>query len=539
MNRIQTFEPGSRVVAYLRDSGGSAQDLSINQQKNAILKWADENQIIVSLFYIDEAKPGTSVAGRKAFQGMIDHFRQPMVKESGLVLWSFSRFARDINSAMRYKSEIRSRGMKVISITDPIPDDEDGILFETINDWSNDKFSKRNAIEAKRGLHFNMDNFGAIGGIPPKGFKRERMLIGKHRDGSKRYVSKWVPDPETWETCKLAWQLRSEGKTYRQINEICHLFGAVNSYVTFFKNQLYRGDLVYGDGVIKNYADPMIDEETWQKVQNQISPRNDPRISEYHPRRSASGFLLSGLLFCSRCGAPMNGNVVQFSADEKPYKYYICSRAGQRHECNALRISKEAIEAAVFAKLSEYILNPELVYERQRLLLEDRAEESSSLNQKKIELSKRIKETKNKIRNLTEVIEESGKQSISLLARVSELENQERDLTNHFLTILDEEESSIGSISPEEARENAKSILANLDKQDPEDLKKLFNGLIHLIEAEKDRKYIKGSIQFFGPPDQSISTGTGSDSDGDEKLLEFMRKGRSPVGALHRCKGSP
>jgi site-specific DNA recombinase len=541
-----SFEPNSHVVAYLRDSGGTTQDLSITQQQDAIAKWAAENNIFISLYYIDEARSGTTLAGRKAFQQMMDHFRQPLVKESGLVLWSFSRFARDINSAMRFKSEIRSRGFKVVSITDPIPDDEDGVLIEFLNDWSNDKFSKRNSREAKRGLHFNFDTYGAIGGVPPRGFKREQMLIGRHRDGSKRYVSKWVPDLEIWETCKLAWQLRADGMTYRQINDITHLFGSMNSYVTFFKNRLYKGELVYGDKVIPDYVEPMIDEETWLRVQSQVSKKNDPRISEYHPRRTGANFLLTGLLYCSRCGAPMNGNVVKFADEDKPYEYYICSRAGQRHECNALRIPKVPLEAAVYQKMKEFILNPSLVYERQRALLADRAEESFQLNQLKIELKKNITATKAKIKNLTDVLEQGGISSISVVTRIKELEIDLHKYTDQLMEIVNQEVFGIGNISPEEAENNAKIALSQIQNQDPEKLRKVFAAMIHTIEAEKDNKLIRGSITFINPPsDLSQNNSDGPDkpsptpnrSPENGQLLEFMSIGGLPVGA--QSQGCP
>lgn len=532
------FSPGSKVVAYLRDSGGQQQDFSIRQQKSALEKWALQNQVEISLFYIDEARSGTTTAGRTAFQNMINHFRQPMIKEVGLVLYSFSRFARDINSAWRYKGEIRSLGYKIVSLTDNIPDDDDiGPVIEFITDITNASHSKRDAVEATRGLHYNLDQYGCIGGTPPKGFKRQQILIGQHRGGGKRYASKWVPDPDTWEICRLAWQLRLDGKSYREINSVCKLFKDTNSYVTFFRNRLYCGDLIFGGKVYENYVEPMIDRESWTRVQGMFNPHNNPRLSEQHPRRAKSSFLLSGLVFCARCGAPLNGNVIKHSNNDDTYGYYFCSRAKNRKECDALRIPKEALEAAVFEKVNEYILNPKLVYERQKALLEEKTQLSDQKQIEIKELRKRITAQKTKINNLLTAIEDEDAEDLpSLKARLRLREAELRDLASQLGKLLIDDKESTDAVSPDQAAEIATKIAKDFENADPEKLRILFSGQIKSIEVEKDRRFVRGSISFYGPPRDFEGPGAdgGVDPNGS---ANFMPTAQLPPGApSHRHK---
>ena len=109
--------------------------------------------------------------------------------------------------------------------------------------------------------------FGALSRIPPRGFKREIFEIGKRRDDRPHKVARWVPDPESWETAKLAWEMRSAGASYREINNVTHLYILVSGYRAFFENRLYLGEMVFADKVIKDYVPAMIDQRTWNLAQ--------------------------------------------------------------------------------------------------------------------------------------------------------------------------------------------------------------------------------------------------------------------------------
>jgi len=526
------FSPGSSVVAYLRDSGGDTQELSITQQRASLQRWADDNQVLISNFYFDEARPGSSVAKRDSFLRMINHFRQPIVHEEGVVLWSYSRFSRDINDAAYYKADLRRRGFKVFSITDNVPEGIDGVVFEGMISWKDAKYIEDLSFNVSRGINDMMREYGTLGGLPPKGFKRETVQVGTHRDGSPHVTARWVPDPDSWDACKLAWKMRASGANYRQIFAATHLYTSKNTYTTFFRNRLYLGEMVYGELVIKDYVEPMIDQETWDKVQaindkRKMSGPNNPE----HPRRAASSFLLSGLVYCVKCGAPCNGNVVDYP-NSKVYSYYFCSRAPRRHDCPALRVPREDLEAAVLKNITEYILNPQLVYRRQLALLEKQSAIASSANQEKNLLNKNLGAVQSKIKNLTDALEDSGKESVSVMDRINELEKQAKEIKNQLMKILDTELSGNQFISADKARKNAEHLLRDLDIQDPEKLRELFHSQIKKIAVEKDGKFIRGIIYFYGPPDEQPE---GGELRGDkDKFMRMLVSHRAESDHTHK-----
>ena len=78
-----------KLVAYLRDSGGREQEYSTLQQKAEILGWAKQNNYIITRIFEDKARPGSSTAGRDAFEEMVDYLRYCLLmvtKNGGLMV---------------------------------------------------------------------------------------------------------------------------------------------------------------------------------------------------------------------------------------------------------------------------------------------------------------------------------------------------------------------------------------------------------------------------------------------------------------------
>ena len=235
-------------AAYLRDSGGEEQELSIEQQEKEIRAWCIEKGFTLTTIFKDEARPGSSVVTRQAFQAMMHHFRSDTCKEQGIIIWKFSRFARDIDDAQFYKADLRRRGFQIVSMKDQVPDGLDGRFFEAAIDWMNARFLEDLSSDVKRGLRHLVEEYGAVPGTPPRGLKRQPITIGTHRDGKPHIVHKWIPDPEYWQRCRLAWEMRSAGATYKEIHQATRLYGSKNSYATFFRNRIYLGELIFEIG---------------------------------------------------------------------------------------------------------------------------------------------------------------------------------------------------------------------------------------------------------------------------------------------------
>ncbi len=122
-----------------------------------------------SIVYKDAASPGNTTVGRDAFNQMMAHFRSPNVQEVGILIWKYSRFARDIDDAQFYRADLRRRGFEFHSINDSIPTGPDGRFFEAAIDWMNQRFLIDLSTDVKRGLNHIVEQYGAVPGTPPRG----------------------------------------------------------------------------------------------------------------------------------------------------------------------------------------------------------------------------------------------------------------------------------------------------------------------------------------------------------------------------------
>ena len=133
------------VALYARVSSDRQDvDLSVAAQLRALRDHAEKNGQVVVREYVDEAKSGW-VDDRPQFNKMIEEARSPDAAFREILVWKFSRFTRKREHAVAYKSMLRRRGVRVVSITESADDTPAGKLLEGIIE-SVDEFYSENLI---------------------------------------------------------------------------------------------------------------------------------------------------------------------------------------------------------------------------------------------------------------------------------------------------------------------------------------------------------------------------------------------------------
>lgn len=498
-----SLPPNSIVDIYLRDSGGERQEQSIEQQLRQLENYCAQYSLRLRHCFTDEAKSGGSTATRTDFNRMMQTYEQEGQRPAGLLLWNYARFARDIDDAQLNKILIRQWGIVIHSLNDSIPEGDYARVVEFFIDLSNEEKRKQTSADSRRGLRELVERYGCVPGTPPRGFKREPVHIGTHRDGSPRTAHKWIPDPDLAPTVLRAFSLRAAGRSLGQIHQETHLYGSINSYATFWPNKLYIGILEFGDLVIENYCPPIVPRELWDKVQEM--QKKFSRFGQFkkgsitHPRRSNSRFLLSGLLRCAHCESALYGH----SAKQRNGKYvddYACPRAHRKRDCTRKRIPRQRIEDHVVALLRDVILVPENLRAVQLVLSAGQAERLAEQDRQAKQQSRQLGKIRRQINNVTDAIAER-KHSPALLKRLAELEALETDqrqkITDSALTAL----HPVPEIPPallQQILDKMQTILAN---GTPEEKQTLLRGLIDRIEIRREPNGLYGKLWYFYPPD--------------------------------------
>jgi DNA invertase Pin-like site-specific DNA recombinase len=417
---------GARVWAYLRDSGGPSQDQSVGQQEKEIIAFCRRYNLQLIKIFRDVARSGGSVQGRDEFMAMIDQSEDGSIRPQGILIWNFARFARDSIDSNYYKSTLRKRGIIIHSLTDSIPENDfAGRIVETVLDLANEEKRRQTSRDVKRGLKALVSE-GFAPGTPPRGYVAIQMPRGEKRDGTPRMVSKWEPDPVLAEYVKLAWQLRAEGKSYKEITEATKgkLYTSANSWHSFFKNKSYLGS--YGKGIfeIPDHHTPLTTFEIWEAVQKitDAHPLRRKKGQLNHPRRVGYPTVLSGFTYCLECGAMMTHSP---GHKKTPWRHYLCGQKNRRgyQSCSSRRIGAEKAEAKIIEAVLSHVLTPDYLAEaieetKKQLDSTDAIERQIKAEQRRLEDLSIV------IQRLLKTIERTGSQ-----AAQDKLQEREREKT--------------------------------------------------------------------------------------------------------------
>ena len=174
-NHLQPLTP---AALYARVSSDRQDvDLSVSAQLRALRDYAKANGYSVAREYVDEAESGR-VADRPEFRKMIEEGSQPNSPFREILVWKFSRFTRKREHAVAFKSMLRRKGVRVVSITEHADDSPTGKLMEAIIESVDEFYSENLAQEVVRGMREAASRGFFLGSKAPFGYTRVKISDG-------------------------------------------------------------------------------------------------------------------------------------------------------------------------------------------------------------------------------------------------------------------------------------------------------------------------------------------------------------------------
>ena len=112
-------------AAYIRVSTDKQDEYSLDSQLQLIRDYGKAHDIIIPDEYVfcDDGISGRTAKKRPAFNEMIALAKAKEHPINCILLWKFSRFARNQEESIVYKSLLRKNNVQVISISEPIAND--------------------------------------------------------------------------------------------------------------------------------------------------------------------------------------------------------------------------------------------------------------------------------------------------------------------------------------------------------------------------------------------------------------------------------
>ena len=390
------------AFGYVRVSTGKQDELSPDSQAKLLKDYAKSHGYVVSKIFYEVGISGRKADKRPEFQKMIGLAKSSDHPADAILVWKFSRFARNQEESIVYKSLLKKKhNVDVISISEPLVDGPFGSLIERIIEWMDEYYSVRLSGEVSRGMREKAER-GGYQARPPLGYK-----IVSHKEPP-------VIVPEEAEVVKLIFEKYVNGNM--GLFEIARLLNSHNfktshgkeferrSIEYILQNPTYCGMVRWNrtineskeirpesEWIITEGEQPaIISKELFDKAQERYK-------REYRPRgaRPASTYKhwLSGIVKCPACGRTMTA--CKIKNNKQTYCYFRCY-GYSKGKCAAKNsISSLKLEPAVLESIKSVLDTGKITYRKMEVKTEDAADLKSILEDqiKKIDVKlQRIKE---------------------------------------------------------------------------------------------------------------------------------------------------
>lgn len=303
------------AAVYIRVSTDEQTEYSPDAQLKAARKYAAGNEmaLLEEHVYIDEGISGKNTKNRTAFNRMIGTAKSKPKPFDVILLWKFSRFARNREDSILYKSLLRRQlGIEVISITENIGDDKMSILIEAMIEAMDEYYSINLAEEVKKGMTEKAVR-GEYQTGPPLGYRKPAGLPLEIVETEAEYIrfafQKYLSGDSFF---SIANQLNELGAKTKRGNRI-----ESRTVEYILNNPVYKGyarwspsgkvlsQRIYDNEntlEVRSGHPPIISEDEFDQVKKRLTEERKQKNTRSRPAETKKHYL-SGLLHCGNCGS--------------------------------------------------------------------------------------------------------------------------------------------------------------------------------------------------------------------------------------------
>lgn len=384
---------------YIRVSTADQTELSPDAQQRLLLDYAKKNGIVIAKeFIFEESVSGRHADRRPKFQEMIALAKQDSHPIDVILVWKYSRFARNQEESIVYKSLLKKNNIDVISISEPLIDGPFGTLIERIIEWMDEYYSIRLSGEVMRGMKEKALKHG-YQATPSLGYR----AVGGGKpfviDEAEYQIVKYIMDQ---------YDLENHDPTAiaRSCNELGYHTKRGNlmerrSVERILRNPFYAGTVIWNGISFEGAHEARLDRE---RFNNRIKRMDARRRTPKSRNPSACKHWLSGLLKCPVCGATLT-----VTAGNTSCPYFQCWKyaKGLHKVSNSITVAKA--ERTVFRYFDAILAGADFSYTvRNKTLDVEKDDTVARLQQALDHLSMRESRIKLAFENGIDTLEEYG-----------------------------------------------------------------------------------------------------------------------------------
>jgi DNA invertase Pin-like site-specific DNA recombinase len=326
------------AVLYIRVSTAeqAKQQYNLPVQENKNRDFCQQQNLRVLRLFTDRGESARST-DRTEFQKMLAYCRENRGKVSHVVVADLSRLARNVVDQGTTIAMLQQLGITLVSVDEPITDDTAAgklarNMLGAMNQFFSDSLSERVRFRMKAGL-----DAGRFLHYAPIGYNNVEKDL--------------VVDPQRAPLIRHAFELIASGN-YSTTDSVLSLVTAMGlrtrkgrpvtkqSWGRLLSNVIYCGWIKSGENQVRGKHEPLISEETFQKIQDRINGKSRPHA------KLNEDFPLRGFVKCSGCGKNLTGGWAK--GRKERYARYWCWQKG----CGEVGVSRDELEADFIAVLS-------------------------------------------------------------------------------------------------------------------------------------------------------------------------------------------
>lgn len=288
------------AAAYMRMSTDK-QEYSIDSQWRLLQEWAARNGYQIIKRYEDAGLSAmeSKLSKRTAFLQMIEDSEQSDWRT--VLIYDSSRFSRSLKDSIVYKSVLKQNGVQLISITEPVLDDDVSLMVDALNGATNELYIRKLSKNVKRGLEQKALRGEVLSQVP----------YGYRRSADKKKIE---IVPEEAEIVTYLYDQYLAGKSSyllaQEMNQAGIKTHCGNPFDTRQVNRILTNPVYCGTAVSrvdgKEYrvegAHPgIVPEETFAAAQDAAKSRA-ARITPKRKPKELHRHWLAGIVRCGKCG---------------------------------------------------------------------------------------------------------------------------------------------------------------------------------------------------------------------------------------------
>jgi site-specific DNA recombinase len=323
--------PFESAVSYLRVStkeqaerDGDPEGYSIPAQREANRRKAEALGAVITEEFADRGESARS-ADRPALKEMLTYLREH-AEVRYVIVHKVDRLARNRLDDVEINLAIQKAGVTLVSATENIDETPSGMLLHGIMSTIAEFYSRNLANEVTKGMTQKAKS-GGTPGLAPIGYRNVRRISADgvevrtiELNSERAPLVRWAFEAYAtgdWTLNRLAAELEIRGLTTAPTPKRPAKPVPGKRLSKILSRPYYKGEILYRGVRYDGRHEPLVDPQTWQRVQTVMAGHCVGEKQREHPH------YLKSTVYCGSCGSRL---IITNATNRhgSKYPYFVC-----------------------------------------------------------------------------------------------------------------------------------------------------------------------------------------------------------------------